>query len=223
MTPRRVACSWSGGKDSCLALHVAADQGTTPCALLTVFDESGERTRSHGLRRAVLEAQADRLGIPMHTPCASWQSYEAEFVAALKGAAREGTREVVFGDIDLLEHREWEERVCEQAGMRADLPLWLEDRHAILKQVWERGIRCHIIAIDASKLPRDVLGKELTPELAREFTAKQVDACGENGEFHTVVVDAPLFSSAIPLRWGAIVARGGYLAIDAQIDCHEAD
>ncbi|MEZ6037786.1 MAG: diphthine--ammonia ligase [Planctomycetota bacterium] len=214
MTGTRFACSWSGGKDSCLALHLMAAAGAQPAALLTVFDDAGERSRSHGLAPSILQAQAKSLDLPLHTARASWQDYEREFLAALHRLAADGVRDVVFGDIDLDEHRAWEERVCAAAGVTAHLPLWRAKRREVLDELWRSGHRCHVVAVDAQKLGRDVLGQELTPELADRLESLGVDACGENGEFHTVVYDGPRFRYPLRLRFGEVVENGGYLAID---------
>jgi hypothetical protein len=117
-------CSWSGGKDSCLALYRAMKAGATPHFLFTMLEESGERSRSHGLPLEILRAQALSLGIPLKTRCASWSEYEAVFIAALQEMAESGVRAGVFGDIDIDSHREWEKMVCHRAGMEAYLPLW---------------------------------------------------------------------------------------------------
>jgi len=212
---RILAASWSGGKDSCLALQLALAAGGRVHALLSVLDEGGERSRSHGLRPEVLAAQARACGLPLREAWASWQTYESAFVAALRALEHEGVTDVVFGDIDLEDHRAWEQRVCERAGVRALLPLWQQQRRDVLDEHWRQGFRCRIVAVDAGKLDRDVLGQELTPELAARFEQQGVDACGENGEFHTVVVDGPLFERPVELTFGEVVERSGYLAIDA--------
>lgn len=215
MTETIWAASWSGGKDSVLAFDLAVETGGRPHALLTVLDESGTRSRSHGLRPEVLHAQAAALGLPMREAWASWSSYEEAFVAALRALCDEGVTDVAFGDIDLEDHRVWEERVCERAGIGCRLPLWQWDRRAVLEEHWRRGYRCQIVAVDARHLERDVLGQELTPALAARFEEQGVDACGENGEFHTVVVDGPNFARPVDLQFGEVVASSGYLAIDA--------
>lgn len=211
---RRVAVSWSGGKDSCLALYRSQQLGAVPTALLTVFDEEGARSRSHGLSMEVVAAQADCLGLPLHAARASWQSYEARFRELLGERVATGVCDVVFGDIDLEPHREWEERVCTASGARAWLPLWRGGRRALLDEFWAAGFRCHLVAVDRQKLGRDVLGAELTPALADRFEAAGIDACGENGEFHTLVTDGPLFRAPLAFTFGDVVERSGCLAID---------
>ncbi len=210
-----IACSWSGGKDSCLALHRARSCGARPVALLTMFDAGGERSRSHGLRPEVLAAQAVSLGLPLRLGRASWQSYEMVFKTQLLELVADGVRDVVFGDIDLLPHREWEERVCRETGARAHLPLWLGRRRSLLDEFWAAGFVCRIIAVDGARLGAEVLGEPLTPTLADTFEAHGIDACGENGEFHTVVTAGPGFAHPLELDFGVVVASGGHLAIDA--------
>lgn len=213
----RIAVSWSGGKDSCLALHRCLARGAVPAALLTVFDEPLQRSRSHGLRPEVVTAQAVCMGLPLRVARASWATYEVQFRTQLAALREEGVRDIVFGDIDLPAHREWEERVCHGVGVRAHLPLWLGDRRQLLAEFWAAGFVCKVVAVDARHLDASVLGAELTPELVDAFVARGIDACGENGEFHTVVVDGPLFRRSLPLVFGDIVTSGGYLAIDASL------
>lgn len=212
-----IAVSWSGGKDSCLALQRAVAAGAVPRVLLTVFDEAGQRSRSHGLRPEVLAAQAACLGVPLRSANASWQTYEAEFCRQLVALREQGVRDIVFGDIDLQPHRDWEERVCAASEVVAHLPLWGCERRALLDSFWRSGASCRIVAVQASKLTAEVLGAELTPELAARFAAQGIDACGENGEFHTVAVSGPLFRQPLALRFGEVVEVGGYLAIDALV------
>src|SRR5206468_9478513 len=112
-----LCCSWSGGKDSCLALHRALAAGGQLACLATMFTEDGQRSRSHGLAREVLEAQAAAIGVPLLSAAATWDEYETAFVELLRGAKAHGAATAVFGDIDISRHREWEENVCRQAGL----------------------------------------------------------------------------------------------------------
>ena len=133
------AVSWSGGKDCCLAMHRARAAGLNVRYLLAMFDETGERTRSHAIPRAVMQAQADALGLELAAPSATWADYEAAFVDALAALKTRGGGDVVFGDIDLAPHREWEEKVCAAAGVSAHLPLWLEPRDELAREVLALG------------------------------------------------------------------------------------
>jgi uncharacterized protein (TIGR00290 family) len=212
-----VTSSWSSGKASCLALYRCVRNGAVAVVLSTMFDERGERSRSHGLRPEVLAAQAERVGVPLRTGRASWQTHETRFKEQLSSLHDERVLDIVFGDIDLPPHRKWEERVCTESDVRPNLPLWLADRQAILEEFWAAGFRCRIIVVDAARVSGDVLGAELKHELAAVFVAQGIDACGENGEFHTVVVDRPLFRRPLDLDFGEVVASAGCLAIEARI------
>jgi len=209
VTGQTLCCSWSGGKDSCLALHRALAAGGKLTCLLTMFTEDGERSRSHGLPRSVLEAQAAAIGVPLLTASATWDEYEAAFVKLLHAAKARGPTTAVFGDIDIPRHREWEENVCRQAGLAAALPLWQHDRLGLLDEWWAAGFEARIIVAREGLVDRSYLGRVLDRATARELAAAGVDACGENGEFHTVVTAGPLFRQPIGLELRDQVLRSG--------------
>src|SRR5215218_4835691 len=133
-----VFCSWSGGKDSAMALHEAARAGALPQLLISMMIEGGERSRSHGLGRAVLSAQADAIGLPIEFGGASWSGYEAELLRLLR-LRPDGLDTGVFGDIDMADHRAWVERICGLVGAQACLPLWQRDRRELMASVFEAG------------------------------------------------------------------------------------
>src|SRR5688572_21526908 len=121
-------CSWSGGKDSCFALMQAMKDGYQPQVLLNVLNEEGKISRSHGIPSAILKQQAGIAGLPIHLISSSWEEYEKHFTAALSSLKAEYSLEfAVFGDIDLKPHRDWEEKVCTNAGLTAVLPLWQQN------------------------------------------------------------------------------------------------
>ncbi len=204
-----VCCSWSGGKDSCLALDRAIRGGARPVCLATMFTEDGQRSRSHGLSRAVIEAQAASLGLPVVSRSATWDDYESAMIDLLAEAKSRGASAAVFGDIDIPRHRLWEEMVSRRAGLAAVLPLWQEDRQALLAEWWERGFTARIAVVREGLLDRSFLGCVLDQAVANGVVEAGVDACGENGEVHTVVVDGPLFRWPIPLRLGEQSLRSG--------------
>lgn len=212
--PASFVVSWSGGKDSALALLRAQAAGGRPLALLSVLDESGTRSRSHGLRPEVLAAQAAALGLPLRTARASWASYTPVFTALLASAAQGGATGAVFGDIDLQDHRDWEEGVCAAAGLRAALPLWQEPRRALVEEGLRRGLRARIVAVREDALPADLLGRTLDAALVSEIERLGADACGEGGEYHTVVVDGPGFTAPLDLQPGEVHREGGVATLD---------
>ncbi len=206
--------SWSGGKDSCLALHRSIRSGAIPACLLTILHENGERSRSHGLSRRVLQAQASRMDIPMRTRMASWSQYEAVFVAALRELKKQGIEGAVFGDIDLDGHLEWEQKVCGEAGLKPYLPLWKASRTSLLDDFVSSGFKSLIVAVRDSTLSRDYLGRILDPSLINEFVRIGIDPSGEDGEYHTVVTDGPIFSEPLRLDKGKTVFHSGYWCLD---------
>ncbi len=203
-------CSWSGGKDSCFAFIKALEQGLKPAVLLNVLNEEGKISRSHGIPLAILEAQAAAMNIPLHPISSSWKEYEHKFIAALTELTETYQLQfAVFGDIDLQAHRDWEEKVCAAANLKAILPLWQKDRRSLVKQMLAAGIETMIVSCN-EVMGEKFLGKMLTPELINELEALGIDACGENGEFHTLVLNCPLFTHKINVAVTDKVCHQGY-------------
>ena len=191
--------SWSGGKDSCYAMMQSILQGFIPKVLLNMMNENGKVSRSHGLPLSILNQQAQKMGLPLEGIPATWGDYEAKFIAVLKMLKAKYDLEVaVFGDIDLQPHKDWEDKVCAAASLKAILPLWQQDRIVLVNQMLENGIVTMIVSCN-TMMGEQYLGKILTKELAQELHEKGIDPCGENGEFHTLVLNCPLFSGAIEL------------------------
>jgi diphthine-ammonia ligase len=217
-----VLCSsWSGGKDSCLALHRAIVAGGQLACLATMFTEDNQRSRSHGLPREVLAAQAAAIGLPLLSASATWDDYETAFVELLRAAKSAGATTAVFGDIDIPRHRAWEESVCQQAGLEASLPIWQEDRLALLEEWWVAGFGCRIVVAREGLVDRRYLGRVLDRATAAELAATGIDPCGENGEFHTVVTAGPLFRQPIQLELRGQVLRSGCWFQDVAIAAAE--
>lgn len=206
--------SWSGGKDSCLAMMRLMNDRGKPARLLTMLDETGKRSRGHHLRVELLGAQADALGVPLEVREASWQDYEGLFVDALGQLRAEGFAEGVFGDIDLAEHRDWVERVCAETGTVAHEPLWLQGRMELLEEFLDSGYTALLVAVKEGALHPDLLGRTLDCDLVEEFVAAGIDASGELGEYHTLVVDGPGFSRRIELVDLGHISYDGYRFLD---------
>jgi uncharacterized protein (TIGR00290 family) len=207
-------CSWSGGKDSCLALYRAIRSGMRPRMLLTMMSETGERSRGHGLATDVLLRQSASLGIPLTMRSASWDDYERVFVDALAELRASGIGHAVFGDIDLEGHLEWTRRVCMTAGMNAVHPLWKADRVSLVDEFLRRGFEATIVAVKDKSLGPEILGRRLTAKLVDEFRELGIDPSGEAGEYHTVVTGGPLFSEPLNLVNKGVVQRDGYWFLD---------
>lgn len=211
------ACSFSGGKDSCLAIYRAIHAGGYAKKLITIFTGCGERSRSHGLHLSVVMAQSQAMNIPLLTRATSWNDYEKHFTDALASVKKEGVKHIVFGDIDLQEHRDWEERVCNGVGLHPFLPLWLEERRALLEEFLELGFCAMIIAVKENVLPTSLLGKTLSQTVIEEIESQGADACGEGGEYHTLVYDGPIFKSSLQLTYGEKALRNGYWFLDMHV------
>jgi len=205
-----ILCSWSGGKDSCFALIQAIQEGYRPQVLLNVLNEEGRISRSHGIPADILQAQAAAMQLPLHLISSSWQEYEAKFVGALQQLTQQySLTHAVFGDIDLQAHRDWEEKVCAQAGLTALLPLWQQNRKTLVYQMLDAGIETMIVSCNTTMGER-FLGKMLTTELVTELESLGVDVCGENGEFHTLVLNCPIFNKALKVLAGKKLLHNGY-------------
>jgi diphthine-ammonia ligase len=196
---KRALVSWSGGKDSCYAAMQAKALGYEPVVLLNVLNEEGKISRSHGIPATILQAQAEAAHLPIHLIAASWQEYEQHFTAVLKHLKTQyKVTHAIFGDIDLEAHREWEEKVCINAGLQAVLPLWQQDRKALVMQMLEQGMETIIVSCNETMGSR-FLGRQLTPALIEEIEKLGIDPCGENGEYHTLVTNYQLFQKPISL------------------------
>jgi diphthine-ammonia ligase len=210
---KRLFCSWSGGKDAYLSLQRAVAAGGKPEVLLSMAHEDGLRSRGHGLPLPLLQRQADALGLRLVTRATTWDDYEETYIAALHELRAAGLEGGVFGDIDLEPHREWVERVCAVAGMACYLPLWLEPRRPLIDELFAAGVRSTIVAVDARRLGERFVGLDLTDDLVSELEELGIDACGEEGEYHTFVSAAPLFSLPVPLHWDGTESRDGHWLI----------
>jgi diphthine-ammonia ligase len=213
----RAAISWSGGKDSCAAL-LRARATFDVTAMVTMVDESASRSRSHGLRPEVLDAQAGRLGLRRVTASCSWDTYNDAFSRALETLAADGIAHVVFGDILFDEHRRWAERMCEPHGLTAVEPLWGSSTTALLEEWIASGSAAMIVTARAEFLDHTWLGRRLDARCASEFARLGVDPCGERGEYHTVVIDTPLFDRPLALRECGHVRRSDCWALDVVVD-----
>lgn len=207
-------CSWSGGKDSSLALYRAIKNGAQPQALLTMMIETGNRSRSHGISLHILKQQAHLMGIPIRFCSTSWQTYEQCFIEEVHSLKKSGIENGVFGDIDIDAHRLWVEKVCAVENIKPWLPLWKEERIHLLNEFLEAGFCAQIIAVKEDQLPPHFLGKILNEELIQEFTLRGIDLCGEAGEYHTLVTDGPLFTEPLHISQGSQVLRDGYWFLD---------
>jgi uncharacterized protein (TIGR00290 family) len=219
MTGRtEVLFCWSGGKDSAMALKVLRQQrDLRVAALLTTVTEGYERISMHGVRRTLLQRQAEAIGLPLYEvripPQCVNSVYEARMREALLSQKENGVHCVAFGDIFLQDLREYRERNLAQVDMKAIFPIWKRDTRELAQEFCAMGFRAIAVCIDSKKLSREFVGRELDESFFRDLPA-DVDACGENGEFHTFVYDGPIFSSAIAVERGEVVERDRFYFCD---------
>lgn len=203
-------CSWSGGKDSCLALYRMIQEGYKCQSLLTMLDETGLHSRSHGLTPDTLRIQAQAMGLPVKTGTATWGAYEEQFKILAGEFKCENITHGVFGDIDLQPHRDWVERVCNETGITAHLPLWNEQRRTLVEEFIREGFKACIVVVNCSMMSERFLGRVIDIPLVHELEAEGIDACGENGEFHTFVFDGPLFKKKMHYTAGDTITLNNY-------------
>jgi diphthine-ammonia ligase len=215
-THPRAAISWSGGKDSCAALHRTHTQYDVVSAI-TMFDEPEERSRSHGLRPEILAAQADRLGLRRVTGCCTWHTYNDAFSRALAEVKRDAVTHVIFGDILFPEHRAWAETQCAAHGLTAVEPLFGSSTSRLFDEWTASGADAIIVTARAEFLDDTWLGRPLRGDMRDEFERLGVDPCGERGEYHTAVTNSPLFSAPIDVVLGERVLVSGCHAIDLKL------
>jgi len=216
--PDAVVFSWSGGKDSAMALHVLLrDPQYQVVSLLTTVTEGYERISMHGVRNELLRRQAASIGLPVEEvrippqcPNALYESRMAETVLGFRDA---GVLHFAFGDIFLEDLRAYREQKLLQEHMTALFPIWKVDTRELAARFVRDGFRARTACIDPRKLDKSFAGRELDAAFFRDLPAG-VDPCGENGEFHTFVFDGPIFRAAIPVRVGEVVERDNFIFCD---------
>jgi len=216
--PDPILFCWSGGKDSAMALHALFSRGDVRvAALLTTVTEGYDRISMHGVRRELLERQAESIGLPLHEVRIPLQCinpvYEARMEEALRAYRARGVRQVAFGDIFLEDLRAYREKNLAQVEMTALFPIWKRDTHELAAEFVSSGFRAIVVCIDPRKLDASFAGRELDGSFLRDLP-HCVDPCGENGEFHTFVFDGPIFRQPVPVRRDEVVERDGFVFCD---------
>ncbi len=206
----KVAVSWSGGKESCLACYKAVEEGFDVSYLLNMAVEG----RSHGLDMGLVSAQSNAVGIPLTQRVVTWDTYEMGFKRAALELKNRGVGGMVFGDIDLEGHRDWVEKTCAELGVKAFLPLWKRERAEILEEFISGGFKAIVVCVRSDVLDRKWLGRTVDRKFIDELSETGADLCGESGEYHTFVVDGPLFKSKIKILESREVEREGKWLLD---------
>lgn len=215
---RRAWMSWSSGKDSAFALHVAQTRGDLDVvALLTTVTEGYDRVSMHGVRQELLRSQARSTGLPLvevriPSPCPN-ADYEERMGAALAGARSGGVDTVVFGDLYLEDIRAYREKRLADVGLRAEFPLWKRETRALARDMIDAGVRAVLTCVDPRQVPRELAGRSFDDALLGDLPAT-ADPCGENGEFHTFACAGPALREPVAVRAGEVVERDGFVFAD---------
>ena len=216
--------AWSSGKDSAWALGRLRQQGIPVAALLTTINESADRVAMHGVRRRLLEAQAESAGLPLWVvrlpwPCTN-QDYESRMAEACGRAVAEGFDAIAFGDLYLRDVREYRERQLAGTGLQPLFPLWELPTASLAREMIARGLRARLCSVDSKALDARFAGREFDLALI-ESLPPTVDPCGENGEFHTFAYDGPMFRSPMHVERGEIRHVDGFVYADL-LPCAES-
>nr|WP_294861338.1 diphthine--ammonia ligase [uncultured Fluviicola sp.] len=203
--------NWSGGKDSTLALYRFLQNPTFDIRyLLTTLNKEADRISMHGVRRELLLAQAESLGIPakaVELPSSSdMQAYETVMNTAIQELKAEEIRDCVFGDIFLEDLRTYREQKLEEVSISAHFPLWKEDTSKLVNEFIDLGFKTVVVCVDSSKLGEEFVGRVIDRQFLADLP-QNVDPCGENGEFHTFVFDGPIFSKPVEFQLGEKVLK----------------
>lgn len=216
--PTPLVFSWSGGKDSAMALHaLLRDPQFEVTSLLTTVTEGYERISMHGVRNELLRRQAASIGLPVEEvripPQCVNPIYEARMAEAVLRFRDRGVLHFGFGDIFLEDLRAYREQKLVHANMTAVFPIWKIGTRELAARFLGDGFRAIVACIDPKKLDKSFAGRELDASFFRDLP-EGVDRCGENGEFHTFVFDGPIFRSPIPVQIGQVVERDSFIFCD---------
>jgi uncharacterized protein (TIGR00290 family) len=215
---KKVALSWSSGKDSAWTLHLLRQQPDVQvAALITTFNSEAERVAMHAVRRALVEAQAHRTGLPLWPvelpwPCSNVE-YEHRMRAVCQRAIAEGVTAVAFGDLFLQDVRDYRVRQLQGTGLEPLFPVWKIPTEQLSREMIAAGVKAKITCVDPAKLAKSFAGRDYDLRLLQDLP-DGTDPCGENGEFHTFVYDAPVFSRPIEVRSGEVIEHDGFVFAD---------
>jgi uncharacterized protein (TIGR00290 family) len=216
--PPKAFVSWSSGKDSAFALCEARRLGLAEIVgVLTTVNERYDRVAMHGVRSELLDRQIAAMNLPaikvlIPSPCTN-EIYEARMANACAAIKASGVQHIIFGDLFLEDIRAYRERTLAVIGMTPIFPLWGRRTQGLATDMIDSGLVAHLVCLDPKQIPASFAGRRFDSALLREFPA-HIDPCGENGEFHTVVTEGPMFSAPIGVSIGQTVERDGFVFTD---------
>lgn len=210
----KVVSLWSGGKDSCFAYYKALAKGYKVCALINFTDSCSKKSLSHGLPSGLIIDQTKLVGVPFFQKPIKEGTYEKEFkILISEWQRKENIKGIVFGDIYLEEHKEWIDRVCKELGVKAIVPLWGEDTLSLVKEFIKEGFEAIIVTTNARLMGKEWLGSYIDNEFIEKID-KDIDPCGEKGEFHTLAVAGPILKGRIDILKSRKILKGDNLHLN---------
>lgn len=214
----KVVVSWSSGKDCAYALHqVRTEEEFEVVGLLTTINSENDRIAMHGVRKELLQKQMAALGLPaemvmLPMPCDN-ETYRRLVGGTIEVLRERGVQNVVFGDLFLEEIRQYREEQMQGSGLGSIFPLWLRDTGQLSRDMVDSGLHAVVTCVDQRALSAEFVGRQYDHTLLDDLPAG-VDPCGENGEFHTLVIDGPMFSSGLNVEIGEKVTHGDFAFAD---------
>ncbi|HEX6816084.1 MAG TPA: hypothetical protein VF102_10460 [Gemmatimonadaceae bacterium] len=215
---KHVLLSWSSGKDSAWTLHVLRQRADVEVtALLTTFNSAADRVAMHAVRRDLVRAQAERAHLPLWEvelpwPCSN-EEYESRMRAVCDRAVANGIDAVAFGDLFLEDVRAYRERQLAGTGLEPIFPIWGLPTAALAREMIAAGVKARVTCVDPARVSRTFAGRDFDSTLLADLPPS-ADPCGENGEFHTFVYDAPVFDRPIDVGSGVVIERDGFVFAD---------
>lgn len=210
MKGKKFVASYSGGKDSILAIYRAIRLGMIPVSLIITYNTDMNRSWFHGIPEPLISEVSKSLNIPIQLIRTSGEDYAKNFEKALILQKEAGAEVCVFGDIDLAEHREWCTKRCENAGLEPFFPLWNGDRKQLVYEFIDNGFTANITVVDTKRMDIKHLGQVLTKDRVEGIEHEGADPCGENGEYHSFVSNGPIFLRGVDFSFGEPIMNGQY-------------
>jgi len=213
----QAVASWSGGKDSCLAYYKAVSAGMEISHLLNLIKADGTRSMSHEVDPEMIVSQAATIGVPVIQKRVTWDTYEQGFKKAISELKMKGVEAVVTGDIDLLEGKEWNDKMGSELGVKFISPLWENEPELILSDFVAAGFEAVVVCIKSVAVDETLIGRRVDSNFIKELcqgNGSKIHPCGELGEYHTLVINGPIFRKRIEILESKQVLREGYCFLD---------
>lgn len=207
---KKFVASYSGGKDSMLAIYRAIKAGLEPLCFIITYNRDRNLSWFHGVPKGLLDNVSKSLNIPIWLIETNGEEYTKNFEKGLTKAKELGAEVCIFGDIDLEGHLVWCSERCENVGIKPCFPLWKENRKTLVYEFLESGFSSAFTVINTKMLNDKFLGMTMTKEICEQIEKEGADICGENGEYHTFVYNGPIFKEEIKFKFGDKIKNNGY-------------